>query len=120
MKHITEHFKWTELICPCCERIKVVDSLFDHMEMIEALRIEAGFRITVNSGYRCRIHNAKVGGRVRSQHLFVADDIRPTDGDKIKVERIHIIAVEMDFGGIGKYETFNHLDPRKKRARWTG
>lgn len=38
-------------------------------EVLEPVRERLGRPITVNSGYRCPIHNAAVGGVANSQHL---------------------------------------------------
>ena len=113
IRQLTEHFKLTEIMCPCCQRIRIVPELAPHMDKLEELRIMAGFPITVNSGYRCSKHNIKVrGGKDGGWHPRIATDIRPLDRDPGKVLVIYRIALTLDFGGIGKHPTFIHLDPR--------
>lgn len=118
--YVTDHFLLSECICPCCDRIKVVPGFYSHMELLERMRQELGSAIVINSGYRCEKHNAEVGGKPRSWHLIFATDVKPEDGDERKLLWLYRMALELGFGGIGKYETFIHLDMRPEEARWRG
>ena len=88
---------------------------------LEALRAALGGKpITIVSGYRSPAHNKAVGGAKNSQHL------RGRAAD-IKVEGVspRVVAdiAEAVFGwlsGIGRYDTFTHVDVRRSHARWTG
>ncbi len=53
-------------------------------------------------------------------HLLFATDVRPKDYDEQKLLWMYRMALELDFGGIGKYATFIHIDMRPKKARWKG
>ena len=71
-----------------------------------------------------------VGGAAGSQHQVFATDIQPNlHGFRLaqtppfdrRAEMIIIVAAEADrlgFDGIGKYDTFVHLDLRGEKARW--
>ena len=44
-----------------------LEALID--DVLEPARVKLGKPIKVNSGYRCSVHNAKVGGVFNSQHM---------------------------------------------------
>jgi len=79
---------------------------------------------TVNSAYRTKTHNAKVGGEPNSQHRYelgpesVAADVRFAQGSPrewaAEAERL----LGTNRGGIGTYRTFVHVDNRATRGRW--
>ena len=35
---VTEHFKYTDLTCPCCDRVKLIPLVKQHMEMLNYFR----------------------------------------------------------------------------------
>jgi len=117
---LTLHFDYTEhtIACPCCGLLPITDLFYRHIRRLEMLRQKVGFRITINSGYRCAKHNREVGGGKRSMHMLFATDIRPTNGDPKNLERIYKEARELGFTGIGYYWTFIHLDLRKHPYEW--
>lgn len=121
-KQITDNFTYEELTCPCCNRLKITNQLHQHMELLQKMRDMLGFPIIINSAYRCKAHNENVGGSVNSQHMEFATDIRPSwqDGFKQKLKTMYKVAEELDFDGIGKYDTFLHIDMRGTKARWNG
>ena len=120
--HITENFLWSEIVCPCCDTIKIVPGVFAHMARLQIMRMELGSSIHVNSGYRCPKHNMAVGGATRSWHLLFATDVRPGDKDTDKLKLMYRLALQLEFGGVGLYEDvgFIHLDMRQETARWRG
>ncbi len=119
---VTEHFKFEECTCSCCDRLKIVPGFFSHMEKLEEMRKELGFAIIINSGYRCPEHNVEVGGSVRSWHMLFATDVRPSwgKGHIHRVKAIYKVAVVQNWGGIGRYKNFVHLDMRPEETRWRG
>lgn len=118
--YITEHFRYTDLICPCCDLVMLTPGVFRHMAELEELRRRVGFGIIVTSGYRCRAHNRAVGGVPRSWHLLFATDMVPADGDISKLTAMEAAARELKFGGIGLYENHIHVDLRPARTIWRG
>jgi zinc D-Ala-D-Ala carboxypeptidase len=81
----------------------------DFMRALEQARITAGIPFFINSGFRTRAHNQKVGGAVRSEHLYGrAVDIKAEKLEtKIKIIKACYQAGFRRFG-IGK--TFVHVD----------
>ena len=118
--YVTEHFLYSDFLCPCCDTLKVVPGFYRHLHLLEQLRRELGFPILVNSGYRCQRHNRDVGGAARSWHLLFATDIRPEGDAPDQLAALYEGAERLGFGGIGRYETFVHLDLRPEKTRWRG
>ena len=118
--YVTEHFLYSDFICPCCDTLRITPGFYRHAALLEHIRNELGFPIAVNSGYRCPAHNRAVGGAARSWHLVFATDVRPEDGDPGRLDALRERAEAAGFGGIGVYGTFIHLDLRPERSRWRG
>ena len=118
--YVTEHFLYSDFICPCCDSIKLIPGFYNHVSKLESMRKAAGFPIIVTSGYRCKSHNKTVGGSVRSWHLLFATDIQPENCDSTKLMILYELALAAGFGGIGHYESFLHLDLRTNPMQWRG
>ncbi len=115
MGDLTKNFSRHEFTCHCgC------GADFVQMRLVLALqrmRDILGAPLSVNSGYRCRSHNHKVGGSKNSMHLhgLAADVSGPTVPD------LESAANDVDAfidGGIGLYRGRIHVDVRGTRARW--
>lgn len=110
------HFKPTALACKCrrhCRGEYWHDP--DFLDALERLRAQAG-PVRINSGRRCRRHNAAVGGATRSLHtLGVAADVSLKGHDRAKLARA---AVRAGFTGLGFGRAFLHVDLGPAR-RWT-
>ena len=119
-EYVTEHFKLSDCVCPCCDRIKIVPGFFKHMELLERMIQELGFPIIINSGYHCPEYNKNIGGSPKSWHMLFATDIRPEEKDSRKLLLMYRMAIALDFGGIGYYENHIHLDMRPEKGRWRG
>lgn len=121
----TKHF-WLgsgdTIACSHCGALNLDDMFWHHMERVEALRDNVGFPLRMTCGHRCPAHNAIVGGAERSIHLEFATDLQPSNRDPDRLEKMFETAEIMDFDGIGKYNTFVHLDSRgfldRPQARW--
>lgn len=88
----------------------------DHVEKLQKLRERIGKPIKITSAYRTPEWNAKVGGSTKSRHKEGdATDIQVPGMDPAEVADI---AEEMGFDGIGRYNSFTHLDSRGYKARW--
>ena len=116
--YATEHFQWEEFYCPTANMLKVSDLTLHHIDKLENLRLAFGGPLRVNSGYRSPDHNKSVGGAERSMHLEFATDLTPLGPRMSKstlTELLSILydsAVGLNFTGIGKYDSFIHLDCR--------
>ena len=118
--YVTEHFMYSDFICPCCDMLKLIPVFYRHVSFLEQMRRQLGFPIIITSGYRCKRNNARVGGTPRSWHLLFATDIKPEDGDPDELRAMYETAVDLGFGGIGEYDTYIHLDLRPKPVKWRG
>jgi uncharacterized protein YcbK (DUF882 family) len=89
---------------------------------LQRLRDKLNVPIKINSGYRCELHNSLIGGSKNSQHLkglasdIVVKDYTPEQVYNFvdKLQRLNMFKL----GGLGKYDTFTHLDIRGYIARW--
>lgn len=78
--------------------------------------------ITIMSGYRSPAWNTKVGGEPHSMHMLgLAADIKVGG---IAPDKVADMADELQtkgvitMGGVGRYQTFSHVDCRGYHARW--
>ena len=122
----SENFAWREFYCPLTKSVPITDLAIYHIALLQELRENFGQPLKINSGYRSPEHNARVGGATASMHLEFATDIRPLyrrEGDRMQLlDELNDIAEDLEFSGIGRYETFVHLDCReligRDQARW--
>lgn len=100
----------------------VVDNLSILAAQLQVIRDYVGLPIFVNSGYRTKKHNEKVGGEKDSQHLLgLAADIWVQDMTPEELCQIIEALIKKEKvlqGGLGLYNTFVHYDARGYRARW--
>lgn len=112
---VTEHFKLKEFACANSEAVIISENL---CYMLEAIRAHFGKPVIVNSGYRTPEYNAKVGGAVQSQHMLgMAADIK-ISGVKPSDIASYARTLMPNYGGIGIYSAFTHIDVRTERADW--
>ncbi len=82
------------------------------LRILDVIRTEYGKPIHVNSAVRSESHNQAVGGSSKSQHLLgrAADLHIPNQevGDLFEA-----IALREGAKGIGRYNTFIHIDTRE-------
>lgn len=115
MKKISKHFTRHEFSCRCGCGFDTVD--INLIRMLEKARDYFNKPIVINSACRCPEHNAAVGGGKRSQHLLGrAADIVVADTKPDVVASFF----EANYAncGVGRYETFTHVDSRDACARW--
>ena len=113
---LSPHFDSDEFKCKCGCGLSDIDAKL--IVRLEKLRKLCGDKpLRVNSGHRCKEHNTSVGGSPNSQHLLgKAADIRCPAG--MTIDQFADKAKRCDFGGLGIYKTFLHLDVRNGRALW--
>ena len=92
-------------------------------QQLEVLREELGGKpVTVYSGYRTPYWNKHVGGEKGSKHLkaLAADIAVKGVSPKEVADTIERLIEEgrMEEGGLGRYRSFTHYDPRGRKARW--
>ena len=124
---LTENFNKREFDCKCgCE---MPSSVFYEIEELanelQTIRDRFNAPIQINSAYRCLSHNKAIGGVSSSQHVLgKASDIvvKGYTSDEVADELEVMLEDECLFpfhlGGIGRYNTFTHIDTRPSKARW--
>lgn len=104
-----KHFDYSEFDSPDAPGSgkKYMDAEFLHM--LDLAREDAGIPFKINSGYRTKEHNKKVGGVPSSSHTKgLAADIHCTsDADRSKIVEALIC---VGFNRIGIAKTFIHVD----------
>ncbi|MBK1999946.1 DUF882 domain-containing protein [Campylobacter sp. 2018MI35] len=123
-----KYFKESEFKCKCgkCELPKGVPS-DELVDVLCEIREHYDAPIIINSGYRCKEHNAEVGGAKSSQHTIGSAADIVVKG--VKTEEVHQYVLEKygdkPFGIAIKHNFENpfggfvHIDTRGKKARWT-
>jgi len=110
---LSNNFTLREYDCSCSNCTETLVDL-DHVKRLQKLREDLGVSIHITSAYRCPAHNAAVGGSANSQHkLGTATDIQVSGMDPTAVQD----ACE-HFDGLGRYDSFTHIDSRGSKARW--
>lgn len=110
---LSANFMAKEFDCKCSKCSETLIDL-DHVAKLQKLREDLGSSITINSAYRCEDHNTKIGGAKNSQHKFgTATDIvvKGMSPDEVADACEH-------FDGLGRYDTFTHVDSRGSKSRW--
>ena len=121
---MTKNFKKHEFECKCgCEMPDdVYSNVIKLAGELQKLRDIFDVPFTPTNAYRCPKHNKAVGGVSRSMHLLgLAADLQIPDVEPHEVAGV--IETLMDsgdilMGGVGRYNTFTHMDIRGNRARW--
>ena len=118
-----KYFKKQEFACKCGKYCNGYPAEID-MNMVkiaDQIRSRIGKPIHINSGLRCKTHNANVGGVSNSQHLFGnAADLGCPSG--CTPSQMSSVAEEImgNTGGIGTYSWGIHIDTRSTKSRWNG
>lgn len=115
---LSANFNSTEFDCSCNKCTETIIDL-DHVEALQKLRERLGKPLKINSAYRCPSHNKAVGGSTNSRH--VVGDATDLVVSGISPDQLADICEPL-FNGLGRYDTFTHVDSRslgaKPKARW--
>lgn len=85
----------------------------------QLVRCHFGKPIAIHSGYRTESHNRAIGGAKHSQHVKgMAADIAISGVYPDEVA--DYCDEELGMGGVGRYDTFTHIDVWKSNRRWSG
>ncbi len=120
------YFKEDEFKCKCGKCKLPVDCPPEELiDILCEIRSHYNAPITINSGYRCPEHNAKVGGAKNSRH---------TKGDAVdfvvkgvKTQEVYDYCEKLPYANTlglaikhnpDPYKGFVHLDTRGFKARW--
>lgn len=115
-KQLSAHFKVREFACgDGSDAVLVAPRL---VMVLETIRAHFGSAVTINSGYRTPQYNAKANGVVHSQHCYgTAADIS-VKGQTPEAVAAYVRQLMPDWGGVGIYKSFTHVDVRETRADW--
>lgn len=117
ISEITSHFKPHEFQCPCCG---ACDMDKDFLIALNYLRDQFGKPLKINSGFRCKIHNERIGGKPNSFHLIgKACDINIAPFYQTLKFDLFLTVLEK-FNGVGIAHNFMHVDTRaiQERGLW--
>ena len=121
---LTKNFNLSEFECNCgCSMPDFVKkNVIELAENLQVLRDAVG-KLHLTNAYRCKDHNADVGGAVNSQHLKgKAADVKSSTMSPSEIAVIVddlMKSEKFKLGGVGIYNTFTHVDIRGSRARWS-
>lgn len=99
-----------------CRHCAAVYHWPEFMDPLQHARDQVGRPFRILSAHRCRLHNARVGGAPRSEHLRLAVDIALAGHDHWA---LYAAMKQAGFTGFGFYETFLHADMGRSR-QWFG
>ncbi|MGU3485255.1 D-Ala-D-Ala carboxypeptidase family metallohydrolase [Enterobacter bugandensis] len=115
MGDISPHFNRSEFGCKCGCGFNAVDKQLN--EILEDVRTHFNAPLIINCACRCPAHNKAVGGEDKSQHLYgMAADITVNGYSPDSVA--NYLEQHHSNCGIGRYDTFTHIDVRGYAAHW--
>ena len=113
-----QYFKVREFACKSGEDLVRISPVL--LDILHSIRHHFNAPVTITSGYRTPEHNKKVGGAKKSTHMVgIAADIVVKGVPPGKVAQYAELLMP-DYGGIGEYRTFVHIDVRREKSRWKG
>lgn len=117
-KQLSAHFKVREFACgDGSDAVLVAPRL---VMVLETIRAHFGAPVVIHSAYRTPQYNAKVNGVAHSQHCYgMAADIS-VSGQKPETVAAFARSIMPDWGGVGVYDSFCHIDVREAKADWKG
>lgn len=117
-KKLSGNFKVSEFACrDGSDAVLVAPRL---VMVLQTIRDHFGTAVTINSAYRTPQYNTKVGGVDHSQHCYgTAADIT-VKGQTPEAVAAYARTLMPDWGGVGVYDSFCHIDIREQKADWKG
>lgn len=117
-KKLSGNFKVSEFACKDgSDAVLVAPRL---VMVLQTIRDHFGVPVVIHSAYRTPQYNTKVGGVAHSQHCYgTAADITVVGQDPAGVAA-YARQLMPDWGGVGIYDTFTHIDVREAKADWNG
>lgn len=116
MGDLSLHFNRREFACKCKCDFDTVDT--ELLTILEDIRTYFNRAVTINSCCRCAKHNESVGGGKKSQHLLGRAADITVDGFTPSSVQDYVLNRWPNSYGIGKYNSFTHVDSRTTKARW--
>lgn len=121
-KRLSANFRVREFRCKDgTDKILISSELVEMLEKLRAKLAEklgGEVKININSGYRTKSHNKKIGGSTTSKHCrgLAADIICKKDGNVVPAKEVCTAAQDIDFDGIAFISgNATHVDCRGYR-----
>lgn len=117
-KKLSKNFKVKEFACKDgSDAVLVAPRL---VMVLETIRARFGVPVVIHSAYRTPQYNEQVDGVAHSQHCYgTAADIS-VKGKTPAAVAAYARELMPDWGGVGIYDTFTHIDVREAKADWNG
>lgn len=88
--------------------------------VLQSIRSHFGVPVVIRSAYRTPQYNKQANGAEHSQHCYgTAADI-VVKGQTPEAVAAYARQLMPDWGGVGIYDTFTHIDVREAKADWNG
>lgn len=117
------HFTADEMKCKC----KITDCLGkttppkqELLDLLEEIRDHFKVPVAITSAVRCDAHNLDEGGKIDSRHRWIHADAADIKVAGFTPDVVYAWCDQHigNRGGVGRYDTFTHVDTRGERARW--
>ncbi len=107
---LTRNFDSTEFGCACKCGGNIT---MEFARKMQELRDACGFALPITSGFRCSVHNKKVGGAPGSRHMY-GDACDISIGGMTGLQKLQLInhITHLGFSGVGLSALFIHVDTR--------
>lgn len=120
--YLSAHFRVREFRCKDgTDKILISEELVKMLEKLRtklAEKLGGEVKVNINSGYRTKSHNKKIGGSTTSKHCkgLAADIICKKDGNIVSAKDVCAAAQDIGFDGIAYISaTATHVDVRGYR-----
>ena len=119
MGDLTKNLSRHEMECSCGCGLDTMD--WETLEVVQDACDHFDAKVTVNSGCRCEEYNSRIGGSSNSQHTKCRAMDIVIQGVSPEEVWGYLSGLYVTKYGIGKYESFTHIDTRTKGPeRWEG
>ena len=121
--YISPNFRHSEFCCNHCGSMEGHEVPQELLIMLEDVRAHFGGKpCNINSGYRCKMHNTNVGSSESSWHRYHTEGEGAADfwitGIAPNEVYAYLLDKYPDRCGIGRYDSFTHLDNDADKRRW--
>jgi len=111
---VAPHFCVSEFACRDGTDVLLIHPALP--DLLEDIRAHFLAPVRITSAFRTHAHNDAVGGAKDSRHLWgMAADITV---DGVPPATVADFAETLGVGGLGRYDTFTHVDVGSRGRRW--